>query len=408
MQRTIKRIVTCQGSIQLVAALSVIAYRDAQEHTSDTENHLVIYELNAPAEQLEHFVTLIQTMATSLSAWTSITYLSAAQLAALKQQLFTMAPTRLFNTLYEWIGTDRVDEIYLCRNWQFSNQLLINAYQAAQKICYGDGIGIYFPGNSAAFFATPTAATLPWAERISRTLIATSKQIFRDSLSLLQTHLRVGTVLKTIDFDQGYFVLPDAMELPPMPYQRMGNDHTLQIIKVLTGLVNLDFVTQLQAEIGDAPIAVLLTANLSESERLSPADELQAYTEFLQAAQLPTQTVLVIKPHPRDDLQKIRQLQAQLSPYFQKVLTLTEPELFYLPFEIFFLRAFLSKLSATPVQVFAVSSACLGLKLLFDVPSTIGFGEEITSKRFYKHYIDGRLAHEQELKTAIRRIAGKS
>lgn len=193
-----------------------------------------------------------------------------------------------------------------------------------------------------------------------------------------------------------------------MPYQRMGVDHTLQMIKSLTGLVNLDFVTQLQAEIGDAPIAVLLTANLSESERLSPADELQAYTEFLQAAQLPTQTVLVIKPHPRDDLQKIRQLQAQLSPYFQKVLTLTEPELFYLPFEIFFLRAFLSNLSANPVQVFAVSSACLGLKLLFDIPSTIGFGEAITSKRFYKHYIDGRLAHEQELKTAIGRIAGKS
>ena len=139
---------------------------------------------------------------------------------------------------------------------------------------------------------------------------------------------------------------------------------------------------------------------------MSYEQELLAYFQFLSSAHLATGTVLLIKPHPRDDFQKIRQLQEQLSGLFAKIIVLSEPELFFLPFEVFFMKAFMSfdvlpQSEVCPIQVFAVSSACLSLRLLFKVPSIIGFGKNITSKSFYKDYIEGRLEHERILTNAI-------
>ncbi|MFM6249969.1 MAG: hypothetical protein ACKPEQ_12605, partial [Dolichospermum sp.] len=56
------------------------------------------------------------------------------------------------------------------------------------------------------------------------------------------------------------------------------------------------------------------------------------------------------------------------------------------------------------IQIFAVSSACLSLKLLFHVPIVVGFGENITPKTFYQDYIQGRLKHERDLNNALQII----
>lgn len=45
-RKLVKRIITCQGSIQLVTALSVLSYRDEQRGLGyEYENYLVIYDL---------------------------------------------------------------------------------------------------------------------------------------------------------------------------------------------------------------------------------------------------------------------------------------------------------------------------------------------------------------------------
>jgi hypothetical protein len=407
-----KRIITCQGTIQLVTALSVMAYRAKEEGSpiEEFDNYLVIYDLCAPAEQINDFVALIKQIATSICHWKSIVYITPEQLTAISERLRNTAESNIFDIAHVWVGTDDAAEIYLCRNWQFGNQLLLNAYKTANKICYGDSIGIYFSSNSSAFFPVYQAPNLSLKERLFHALIEVSKQSFRKQRDSIQERLGLKTVLKLVEFDKGYFTLPDTMgETPPMTFKKISYSYVLDTVISLNSLVDTEYLTRFKNKIGDAPVAILLTSNFSEARRMSYEDELKAYVQFLSSVDLIPSTVLVIKPHPRDDLQKIQQLRNRLSFLFSKVIILAEPQLFFLPFEIFFLRAFLSfdspSLSNTqPVQIFSVSSACLGLKLLFDVPSTIGFGTVITSNSFYENYIDGRLTHERDLKAAVQSI----
>ena len=410
-----KRIITCQGTIQLVTALSVVAYRAETEKSAlDTfDNYLVIYGLYAPAQQINDFISLIQKIANSLASWKSIAYISPDQLTAIADKLDDTSEASIFRIVYNLVGTDEAAEIYLCRNWQFGNQLLINAYRKAQKICYGDSIGIYFSANSSAFFMAQSPPKISFKKSLVHTFVTAPKQKLKGQINRIQSWLGIKTILKAVEFDQGYFTLPDIMgEEPFMEYKKISSSYILDAVTSLTDLVNTDYVVCLHKKIGDAPVAVLLTSNFSEASRMVYDDELTAYLRFLKAANLASGTVLLIKPHPRDDLKKIQQLQERLSDFFADVIVLAEPELFFLPFEIFFKRVFfcsepLLNDNVRSVQVFAVSSACLGLKLLFDVPSTIGFGPAITSNLFYKGYVDGRLAHEHDLSAAIQAIEAR-
>lgn len=410
-----KRIITCQGTIQLITALSVVAYRtEAEKSALDTfENYLVIYGLYAPAQQINDFISLIQKIANSLVSWKSIVYISPDQLTAIENKLDNTSEANIFKSIYNLVGTDEAAEIYLCRNWQFGNQLLINAYRRARKICYGDSIGIHFSANSSAFFTAQPSPNLSFKQKLTHAFLTAPKQQLQRQKNRIQSWLGFRTILKSVDFDHGYFALPNIMgEVPPMKHEKISSSYTLNTVTSLIDLVNADYVTYLHEKISGAPVTVLLTSNFSEAGRMAYDDELTAYFKLLSAANLAPGTVLLIKPHPRDSFKKIQQLQERLSGFFADVIVLAEPELFFLPFEIFFQRVFLCPDSCLDhnvksVQVFAVSSACLGLKLLFDVPSTVGFGPEITSSLFCKDYIAGRLAHEHDLTTAIQAIEGR-
>jgi hypothetical protein len=412
----LRRIVTCQGSIQLITAFSVMAYREKVEGISinDYENYLVIYHLYAPAEQIDDFINLIKQIANSLCDWKSIVYIPAENLTNIAAKLHYTGNSAIFSTIHNLVGTNTASEIYLSRNWQFGNELLINTYKSAYKICYGDSIGLYFSSNSSAFFAKQEVLTVSWNQKLLHFLVSLPKELIRHRLNQVQETLGLKTILKTIEFDSGYFALPDVMgEMPSMSYEKINIRYLLATFHALIDLVDADYVNQLKTEIADAPLAVLLTSNFSEAGRMSCEQELSAYVQFLSSAHLTTNTVLIIKPHPRDDLQKIEQLRSQLSELFSQVIILSQPELFFLPFEVFFLKSFMSSEVVPPstfpfIQVFGVSSACLSLKLLFHVPSVVGFGENITPKTFYQDYIQGRLEHERDLNKALQIIDSMS
>ena len=408
----LRRIVTCQGSIQLITAFSVMTYREKVEGISinDYENYLVIYDLYAPEDQIDDFINLIKKIANSLCYWKSIVYIPAEYLTNIAQKLSYTGNSAIFSTVYNWVGTNATSEIYLSRNWQFGNQLLINTYKSANKICYGDSIGLYFTSNSSAFFAKQEVLTSSWNQKLLDFLVRSPKQLIRHRLNQIYERLGLRTILQTIEFDRGYFTLPDVMgEMPSMSYEKINIRYLLATFHALIDLVDTDYVNQLKTEIADAPVAVLLTSNFSEAGRMSDEQELSAYVQFLTSAHLTANTVLIIKPHPRDDLQKIDQLRSQLSELFSRIIVLSQPDLFFLPFEVFFLKSFMSS-DVLPqptfpfIQVFGVSSACLSLKLLFHVPSVVGFGENITPKTFYQDYIQVRLKHERDLNNALQII----
>ncbi|MGG6269267.1 polysialyltransferase family glycosyltransferase [Leptolyngbya sp. AN03gr2] len=387
-----KRIITCQGSIQLIAALSALFYR---ERSQSDENYLVIYELYAPDQQHHEFAKFIQQMAESVCNWTSIVYLTPEQLHSIGHQLDSTPPHRIYSTVHQWLGLDQTDEIYLCRNWQFTNQLLINAYPIANRICYGDGIGLYFSENSAVvrrpFTPPPTPDQwVDWTWWKARSL-----------WHRIRERLKLKTKLYSMPFKVGYFVLPDIFgETPPMSIVKLDPAHLLTVFQQFTSFVNEAQVREIQTAISQSPVSILLTSNFSEGDRLSQDNEIQAYREFLTSHELLPNSVLVIKPHPRDDLNKIDRLKDNLSDLYQTIVLLTDPNLFFLPFEVFFLKAFQN----CDVRVFAVSSACLSLKLLFNVPSFIGFGQELTTRYFDPDFITARLEHEETLHHAIEQL----
>ncbi len=390
-----KRIITCQGSIQLVTALSVIDYREQEQLPGDRyEDYLVIYDLNSPTGQIDNFVALIKEMAQLICTWKKIIYLSSEQMKALSSQV-NPHPSTYFQTVYELVGTDSADEIYLSRNWQFSNQLLTNAYRSADKICYGDSIGIYFAPDSQAFF-------LP--QSLPKQLLTKLSASFNRTKSMLGY-----TVLQPVDFDRGYFSLPEILgEKPPMPVTVPDKISLLKIFKQLKSLLDRDYITQLRQQIGDAPVSIILTSNFSEAGRMTLEQEIEAYREFLQNQENggDRRAVLIIKPHPRDSSAKIELIRNSLAELFSQIIVLMEKSLFFIPFEVFFATAFLDdNLKLTnQIKVFTFSSACLSLKLLFDVPSFIGFGNEITNKFFDPDYAPGRIKHEQDLKMALTKI----
>lgn len=397
----VKRIITCQGSIQFVTALSVLNYRQKEQKSfnQDYEDYLVIYDLYTPPGQIEEFANFIKKMAQLVHQWKAISYINPTQIDAISNQLATSSPRKIYGIVHQLVGTDSADEIYLCRNWQFGNQLLINTYKSAEKICYGDSVGIYFSSNAKGLFAASTPPKLNFGSYIK-------KQI-KTAISKIKEKLQLKTVLKNVEFDIGYFSLPDIMgELPPMKTIVLDKSELLKTFDSLRGLIDVDYIFQLKEKIDHNPVLILLTSNFSEAERMSEEDEINAYCQFLISQKIEPNTILLIKPHPRDGNIKIEKLRSAASDLFTNILVLSEPHLFFLPFEILFAQVFLqSDMSVKDnTRVLTVSSACFSLKLMFDIPCRVGFGEEITPQFFYENYVDGRLEHEQYLKIAIDKI----
>lgn len=403
--KILKRVVACPGTIQLATVLSVLSYREKQQQLGfEYENYLVIYGLSAPEGQMDAFAALIKQMAERIWDWQAIVYIKPEQTNAICSQLISSSPTSIFRMVHELVGTDSADEIYLIRNWDFENELLINTYQSAQKICYGDSIGLYFSSTSRAFYPVLTEQNNLLRRSISLNYL---KARIKTIISDLKENLKLTTSLKTIEFDIGYFVLPDILgELPPMKFVTLPPSGLLEILQKLRSLVDPDYIINLQKIIADAPVSILLTSNFYEYDRMSLENEITAYRQFLISEGIEHDTVLVIKPHPRDNAVKIQKLKDALADLFANVLILSEPNLFFLPFEVFFLAAFLRPdlTLKNNLRVFAVSTACLSLKLLFKVPCIVGFGDKITPKLFYENYAVGRLEHELQLKTAVQKL----
>lgn len=390
--KLVKRIVTCQGSIQLVTALSVLDYRENKRDRH--EDYLVIYDLNSPSGQDDAFAAAIVEMARTMGNWQKIIYITARQMKLLASKIDSTNPKTYFREVHQLVGTNSADEIYLSRNWQFSNQLFTNAYQSAEKICYGDSIGIYFAPDSRAFF-------LP--QSLPKQLLS---KLFKKSRD--RTKAIMGTtVLQPIDFDRGYFSLPEILgEKPPMPVTVPDTASLVKIFRRLTSLLDPDYITRMRQQIGTASVSILLTSNFSEAERMTLQQEIEAYREFLQQQACSDRAILIIKPHPRDSSEKMQVLGNTLQDLFSQIIVLSDTSLFFIPFEVFFTAVFLDRnLQLTnKVRVFAFSSACLSLKLLFDVPSFIGFGSEIINKFFAPDYAPGRIKHERDLTMALTKI----
>jgi hypothetical protein len=179
---------------------------------------------------------------------------------------------------------------------------------------------------------------------------------------------------------------------------------TVQTLKTkLDSIVDVNYICNLRATVENVSTSILLTSNFSEAAgRMSLENEITAYREFLEAQEITKNSILLIKPHPRDSKIKLLKLKSALSDLYSSIFVL-DGILFYLPFEIFFMEVFLNP-DSTKVsipKIFTFSSACLSLEFLFNVQCNVGFGSNIVKKYFYKEHVSSRLNHEATLLSTI-------
>lgn len=395
--KTIKRLVACFGSIQLLTALSVISCREReqQELNCQYENYLVITPLFAPEGQNEEFATFITDMARAIGIWQKIVYVPLEQINSIAKKLKFSGLPGVDRSVRQLFGIQNPDEIYLARGWGLENRILMNLYESAEKICYGDGIGIYF--SPSVFHATQKTVDRP--------------TVGGKAIGKVQNFFRQRNLLEK-NFDIGYFSLPTAFgEDPPMKSVIVNKEVYLQSFqnfsKKRSGLIDLNYINHIRQQIQNRPTSILLTSNFSEAAgRMSLESEISAYKEFLETQNIPPQSILLIKPHPRDSKHKMLQMKSALSALFSEILILSEDFLFYLPFEVFFMEVFLNselpKLSSP--KIFTFSSACLTLKFLFNAECIVGFGSNIVSNYFDEKHALSRIKHEADLVSTLGNI----
>ena len=394
-----KRIITCQGSIQLVAALAALNYRSNEQTQFQYEydDFLVIYDLYAPPGQTAEFASFVEKMAHRIWKWRKIVYITPEQMNQAAASLTNAPRKTVFDFVYDVVGSAKTEEIFLCRNWQFGNKLLINAYRRAEKICYGDSIGIYF---SEAYFGLAASANNGASDLSWRRKLGTLK-------NRLVAGLKSIKALEEIGFDAGYFLLPDILgEVPPMKTVLVNEQYYLDIFQKLGSLLDDEFVTSIRARISGRPVVVLMTSNFAEAERMTSENEIAAYKEFLENLECDEESVLIIKPHPRESEAKVHKLKSVLGDLFPEPILLADPNLFFVPFEIFLLRAVLSESTRVPqdLKIVTFSTACLAPAVLFDVRPIVGFGADLVNKYFYEDHAAGRNRHELDLQQAVSRL----
>ena len=409
-----KRVVTCQGGIQLVAALAALQTREEEQQRSDIEyeDYLVIYHLYAPDSQLPQFADAVQKMARALRNWKSIVYFSREQMVEFDNQLTFATRPEAYQRVRDLVGVTEAGEVYLCRNWQFGNRLMLNVYRDALKVCYGDSIGIYF---SEAYFS-PAVTKNRWPfKAVVRQQLTRIKRSLQSRLTGHETPLNDvvlneiehDVVLDEIEFDVGYFLLPEIVgETPPMETRLVSKQTTEEIFRNLARALDPEQVVARYGYLAEVQAVILMTSNFSEASRMSSESELVAYREFLEKLQLPRDSTLIIKPHPRDGEEKVRELGRRLSDMFAHVVLLMELNLFFTPFEVFLIQIFLGERDETPsnLKIITFSTACLSLPILFDIRPIIGFGNEIVRTSFFENYISGRLQHEHHLSSAMQTL----
>jgi len=392
-----------------VAALAALRSREAEERSErEYEDYLVIYDLFAPKSQLPQFASAVKRMAAALHEWKSIVYISREEMEALDHELSVANKPQIFARVREMVGVNHAEEIYLCRNWQFGNSLLLHTYRGAWKVCYGDSIGIYF---SESYFSPAVPRNGQPLTTVVRRQLSRLKHGLKNRITGVpheNAELRGVDVLDEIHFDVGYFLLPAILrEIPPMPTKLVDKTTTAQLFRELARALNPAQVAEQYGYLAKVPTVILMTSNFSEAERMPAEKEIAAYRTFLEALRLPRESVLVVKPHPRDGAEKIQIVGRTLRDLFSDVVLLTDPNLFFMPFEVFLLQAFLGENDEAPrgLKIITFSTACLSLPVLFKLNPIIGFGSELVKTSFFENYITGRLRHEEDLHLAVQTLA---
>lgn len=370
--------------------MAVLRQRDREspegneERMSSWDDHLVIVDLASPASRETAFVNALEQMAKALHRWKSIVYLKTSS------PVESASPGHRISAIEELIGTklNNVREIYTVREWQLGNQLLFKAFPSATKICFGDSIGIYL----APTYMRPRAGRI--------------RSFVRHLSSVFVKNSENGSSRQNFEFprvpaDWYYLTLPHAFD--PVPSSKIKVTDVSFLRHTMMDLIPLlpsALISDLKKRLDGRRLIVLLGSNFSEQGIMTPEAEIAAYVEYLQEQGLDPNSLVLLKPHPRDRVEKLRKLEIALAGAFYGVFTLSDDFGFFLPLEALLIEIRSMSAMDDNIDVLTFSSACLAAKHILHISPRIGFGATLVRKYFNAPFVEARLAHERQLVAA--------
>ena len=391
------RVICCQGTIQLAVAIHVLLYRQSKVFAGEQpvfNNYLIVHDLFTQKNQELAFFEVIKKMAEGVLRWDKIIYVDSSTMTQFEEIYNAHGKAAFDQSVEEKLGIAGASEVYISRNWQKGSIVLLNIFAQATKICYGDSIGLYFPES---YFSDKD-----WWTRFRLSYVGLRANHFRNKIRNIVKHPKRRPLLKVLslpDFDYGYFCFPSISgNAPTFKFETIPVDGLKVTFEKFTNHISLEPALDIDFT---KNFSVLLTSNFSEAERMSCEDEVTAYIKFLQAHR-PENSVLLVKPHPRDSKEKIELLKQRLIKESFTVFVLDNALHFYIPFEFFLINIEQTNPGTIQkIKFFTVSSACLSFWFLFRAKPYIGLGDDLVKQFFRADQVRGRLAHEKDLRTLI-------
>ena len=148
-------------------------------------------------------------------------------------------------------------------------------------------------------------------------------------------------------------------------------------------------------------IIFLLSANYSETGRIKLVDEIKCYEISLCKYASKNDSLIIVKPHPRDSAKKHIILEDSLKQIASNVIFLSD-NFKHIPFEIiYYLLLKKYNLDTLNHRILSSSSSILFIEYLFKKECDFMFGIDIVMKYFTEDWIQLRIQHEKDIINAI-------
>lgn len=349
-KKKVVRLISIQGPTQLLNVLSILRSQETNPEYKESQDYLIIGGLCVDSLSLKKIEKICQQIARVWNFKQIFCLNNLERLYILK--IFSFKDC--IKSLKKSTNLEFVDAVYVCRNWQFFNEVLLSSYPQAHKICYGDGLG-YLDLNSNF-----------WSQPVNPEGL--------------------------VDVDEICVIAPvaeDATVFNRYPIQQIHPNHFCSVVlesaKQISGLEK--YCRELSKNINDS-LTVVLTSNHTEAGIIKDyKNELDCYLSCILPYTQENELILV-KGHPRQQLHQSTNLVKKLRTLGRNALEIDR-------FNRISIELFIPFLHINKLISFS-SSSCVSATYLAKIEQVIiGYGEQIINNYFSSRYQKRILLDEQ-------------
>jgi hypothetical protein len=373
-----ERLIVCQGTAQLVTALAALKQHKQKMGVDNlSRDHLLILGLSVPKEQTIEFARVVEKMASLLYPFATISRIEDDNLEYILRTHQYSSNHRFRQLFKAMSGVSQVDEVFVVRDWEPCNAMVLNAFPKATHICYGDSVGIYLPKNFMAKRPSGVVYLVSWARHLIN---------------------RCGNLVVKPRLDFSYLLLPNAFGSPSDGKIICTKSIVLkELFILLTPLILGEKLDALCKQLLGRNVLILMSSNFSEQGVMSLESEISAYRDWIRRF-ADSDSVLLVKSHPRDSAFKRKMILDSLRDIFSEVIPVDSIGSAYLPVEVLMLHL---KPLVKNLHALTVSTACLASYFVINSDTAVGFGNTLVEKYFYPAWRQERIKHEQQLQGLV-------